>query len=275
MTLPPSALLEKYLHSPPPDSTFFHSPCGSRIRRSFHGPEIGPTLENDVMGNELFQWIGLMEAIEGASGTFTVAEFGAGYGRWLVAAAVAMRKSRNLPVHLVGVEAEHAHFEMMRQHFLDNDLDPADHILVEAAVAESDGPVHFVQGHSHEWWGQAILPSPDFGFGNWPSARVTTINSLSLATVLHGVDLVDLIDMDIQGAEAAVARAGTRILNERVRRIHIGTHNAAVEAELADVFNGLGWTCRANYPCFSTAATVMGEIEFEDGVQIWINPTLT
>ena len=95
-------------------------------------------------------------------------QLGAGYGHWVVAGGVAARRVRNLRVSLIGVEAEHAHFEMMRQHFRDNEFDPDAHMLIEAAVTENDGPVQFVQGHSHEWWGQAILPESDYGFGDWP-----------------------------------------------------------------------------------------------------------
>jgi hypothetical protein len=108
----------------------------------------------------LFEWIDLLEAIDSAKESFTMIELGAGYGRWLVAGAVAAWRVRNLHVHLVGVEAEHRHFEMIRQHFFDNDLDPNAHTLFEAAISESDGPVHFVHGHSREWCGQPILPKP-------------------------------------------------------------------------------------------------------------------
>ena len=200
-------------------------------------------------------------------------ELGAGHGSWLVAGAVAAQRVRGLNIQLVGVEAEHAHFEMMRQHFIDNDLDPNLHLLIEAAVTETDGPVYFVQGHSREWWGQAILPSPDHGFGNWPNARVTPIAGFSLNTILRDLTIVDLIDMDVQGAEADVIRSSTRVLTEKFKRMHIGTHNAGVEAQLLSLFQGMGWFCQNKYHCQSSAVTEFGEIAFDDGVR-WINPNL-
>jgi len=271
-----SPALAKYLdmRASASDSEFAFTPVGSRIRRSFSDliPKIGNyTVDLD---EGLFEWIDPLEAIDAAKETFTMVELGAGYGRWLVAGAVAARRVRNLQLQLVGVEAEHAHFEMMRQHFLDNDFDPDAHTLLEAAVSQSDGFVHFVHGHSREWWGQAILPNPDYGFGNWPEARVISVKGLSLTTIIHDLRVGDLVDMDVQGAEADVIRGSRQALIDKVKRVHIGTHNAAVETELLSLFNGMGWRCQNQYDCNSTAMTEFGEISFEDGVQTWINPKL-
>jgi FkbM family methyltransferase len=268
--------LTKYLDMRAADHEFVFSATGSRIRRSFYKPMQSPAFEGFPVRKDelLFEWIDLLTAIETAEETFTMVELGAGYGRWLVAGAVAARRVRNLQVHLVGVEAEHAHFEMMRQHFTDNDIDPGAHTLLEKAAAETDGPVHFVQGHSSEWWGQSILPSPEYGFGDWPEAQVSSAAGLCLATIIHDLRIVDLIDMDVQGAEAAVVRGSRQALIDKVKRVHIGTHNAVVEAELLNLFDGMGWLCQNQYPCHSAVVTEFGEISFEDGVQTWINPKL-
>ena len=259
----------------PYDENFIYTHCGSRIRRSFYGPD-GEALENlPLAGEDLFEWLDLFQALEKAREIFTMVELGAGCGRWLVAAATAMRRGANLPVRLIGVEAEHGHFGMMRQHFLDNEIDPDHHMLIEAAVTEKDGPVYFVQGRSEEWRGQAILPSPDYGFGDWPGAWVATAPGISLRTVLDDVDLVDLVDMDVQGAEAAVVRGSQKTLTDKVKRVHIGTHNAAAEGELSELFSAMRWECRNRYRCHSTVMTQFGEISFQDGIQTWINPKLS
>jgi FkbM family methyltransferase len=263
----------KYIDLRKWDETFMYYPTGSRVRRAFSTPppshyldEVAPVkvIEEWVTtSDEAPEWTALFEALEGAKDSFTMVELGAGFGRWLVAAAVAIRRVRNIPFFLIGVEAEHGHFEMMRQHFIDNEVDPSRHTLIEAAVTEQDGIVHFVQGHSEEWWGQAVLPSPNYGFGNWPKALVTSVPGLSLSTILRDVETVDLIDMDVQGAEADVVRGGRAIL-EKVKRVCIGTHNEAVEADLRTVFGEMNWLCTADRPC--------GELTGHDGVQAWVNP---
>jgi hypothetical protein len=155
MTSPLPVELAKYLDATmrTTDDEFAFTPVGSRIRRNFSAL-LGQNPHMLEVDEGLLEWIDLLESVEVANSSFTMVELGAGFGRWLVAGAVAARRVRNLPVHLIGAEAEQAHFEMMRQHFRDNDLDPDAHILVEAAVSGTDGPVHFVQGHSREWWGQ-------------------------------------------------------------------------------------------------------------------------
>jgi FkbM family methyltransferase len=275
MTSPLPVELAKYLDVTvkAADDEFAFTPLGSRIRRNFSAL-LGQNPHMLEVDEELFEWIDLLESVEASDSAFTMVELGAGFGRWLVAGAVAARRVRDLRVRLVGVEAEHAHFQMMRQHFLDNDLDPDAHILVEAAVSGIDGPVHFVQGHSREWWGQAILPSADYGFGNWPEARVSPIQGLSLTGIIRDLDVIDLLDMDVQGAEADVIRGSSQTLINKVKRVHIGTHNAKVEAELLSLFNEMGWICRNRYNCHSIAATPFGDISFGDGVQTWINPDL-
>ena len=275
-----SDLVTKYL---PPfvisDAEFDGNWSGSRERRSFSrwisAPCVPAITHAPSMKAEeiLFEKIDLLEAIDASKDTFTMAELGAGYGRWLVAGAIiARRAGRRL--RLIGVEAEPTHFAMIRQHMLDNDIDPAAHRLIEGAINERDGPVYFVQGHPEEWFGQSILPAHDYGFGDWPRATVGTTPGYSLSWVLRDVDDVDLIDMDIQGSEGAVVRGGKDVLANKVRRVHIGTHSAEVEAELRETFHAMGWDCRNDYPCRSTVMTPYGEIEFEDGVQTWINPRL-
>ena len=47
-------------------------------------------------------------------------ELGAGYGRWIVNAAAAVRAYRDLPSSLTAVEAEPTHFRWLELHCSDN-----------------------------------------------------------------------------------------------------------------------------------------------------------
>lgn len=241
--------------------------AGDIIRRSYEGVAAE---KPDPVGEAILEWLALSRAIDAAERTFTMAEIGAGYGRWIVHGAVAARRA-GLDLRLIAVEAEHSHFQMMRQHFLDNDIDPDAHILIEAAVTDLDRNVYFVQGASHQWWGQLILPSPDYGYGEWPGCNVETVRGLSLSSVLANVGMVDFIDMDIQGAEADAVRGSLDTIAQKVRRIYIGTHNHEVEAELRSLFMSIGFNREFDYPCNEAAKTEFGTIHFNDGVQSWIS----
>jgi hypothetical protein len=64
-----------------------------------------------------------------------------------------------------------------------------------------------------------------------------------LTEILAPLPRIDLVDMDIQGAELEVVSSTTRVLEEEVKRVHISTHLAAIEAALRDLFSSLGWFC--------------------------------
>lgn len=262
---------------------FHATPYGSLMRLSFYGPSFlatGLEVTNDsrqglppFRGEEYFEWIDLLESIAAAKERFTMVELGAGFGRWIVSATAVIRLHRDIPFYLVGVEAEDRHFEMMRRHFLDNGLNPDEHRLIKAAVAEKSGSTYFIAGDSEDWWGQAIVPK-DAKFVDHPDAETIAVPCLSIEAILESIELVDLIDMDVQGAEADAVRGSREALCAKVKRIHIGTHSTAIEWDLARLFSGMGWVCANNFPCGRTVQTHYGPISFGDGVQTWINPLL-
>jgi FkbM family methyltransferase len=269
----------KYLDWREADGEFIYTLAGSRIRHDLIYDEIPPVdqirrhaaiLAQHEPSEETFEWIDLFEAVDAARDRFTMIELGAGIGPWLVAGATVAR-IRRLEVHLVGVEAEHAHFKMLRQHFVDNGIDPDAHTLIKAAVTADGAPAYFTQGHSKEWWGQSTLPAPDYAFGNWPQAIVERTDGISLSAILAPLEKVDLIDLDIQGSEFEVLSSAKALL-PKVARVHIGTHGREIEENLSVLFGELGWNCRWRFACHSTQGTEFGQIGFQDGVQSWINP---
>ena len=83
---------------------------------------------------------------------------GAGYGRWLVKGAAAVRQCHgDLPIKLIGVEAEPTHFEWLKQHFNDNGLDPAQHELIEAAVDGQERTVRSMSASPTNGGGKRLL----------------------------------------------------------------------------------------------------------------------
>ena len=94
---------------------------------------------------------------------------------------------------------------------------------------------------------------------------------VTLAELLKLVTLVDLIDMDIQGAEVRVIKAGIEELNSKVKRLHIATHDPETEVNLRRAFHQEGWRMAWDFSGGGTNATPFGLIEFQDGVQSWVN----
>lgn len=271
---------------------------------------VGPPKSKDRLvgppefDEEYFEWIDLLESVVAARGSYTMLDLGAGFGRWSVRAAFAVCQFHGtLPCRLIAVEAEPTVFEWMKLHYLDNGLDPTRHTLIHAAVTQAPGDVFFYVGGPRggpfdlppdAWYGQSVTkdfelaePSESDGIyqsggmyggstifrhrSGWRSIRVP---SVTLASLLEGLGQVDLIDMDIEGQELPVIRSTIAALNQQVKRLHIGTHGKEIEDEIRQVLSGEGWSCWADYSLFSTSETPYGTINFENGVQGWVNPRL-
>jgi FkbM family methyltransferase len=236
----------------------------SEIARQYP-PDRHLRTEYPPFDEEYFEWIDLLEAVAAAEDRFTMLELGAGHGRWTVNAAVALRHSARLPGTLIAVEAEPTHFQWMVQHIKDNSVESEKVHLIQAAVNGSGGKVGFYVGESNfggpaNWYGQC-LGGPH------------VVDAISLKALLQPVEVVDLIDLDIQGAELEVLEPAAREVDAKVKRVHIGTHGPKIDEGLSSLFGRLGWECVRFFRCGSTVATEYGTIFFRDGVQTWLNPT--
>ena len=212
-----------------------------------------------AFNEEYFEWIDLLESIKAwkPGSLYTFMELGAGYGRWSVRAAFARPLAR-----IIAVEAEPTHYVWMKQNFEDNGLQGDRFKTIQAAVSDTPGLCGFLAGRPAEWYGQRIAEPGEDG-------RITPC--VTLAELLKLVTLVDLIDMDIQGAEVRVIKAGIEELNSKVKRLHIATHDPETEVNLRRAFHQEGWRMAWDFSGGGTNATPFGLIEFQDGVQSWVN----
>ena len=240
---------------------------------------------------EYFEWIDVIEAVKAAKDQFVMVELGAGYGRWLVRAVAALRRLNPMPYKLAAVEPEPTHFEWLKKHLRDNGIDPSQQELIEAAVNDTGEMVRFHVGNPSGWYGQAIAPGPvgslkqriaawvRSAFGRRPSPEgddvdIVWVRAVTLSQILAKYQVVDLIDLDVQGAELEVLSPAIDPLTKQVKRVHIGTHSAEIEAGLRKLFSLHGWENVNDYRCLSVNQTPYGEIKFGDGVQTWVNPAL-
>lgn len=236
-----------------------------------------------------FEWVDVLESVRAASGRYVVCELGAGWGRWSMRAACAIRQLNPMPFKCIAVEGEPQHFRWMREHFADNGLNPDDHELVWAAAGPTSGVTPFATGEAGTWYGQSMcdgsLPPLDARARRLLRARgllgrpprtsgergVCWVPMVSLWELVADEPHIDLLDLDIQGSELAIVEAAAPLIERRVRRVHIGTHSREVEAGLRDLFRTLEWECVNDYSCQSVTQTPYGEISFRDGVQTWVN----
>ncbi|NQT91718.1 MAG: FkbM family methyltransferase [Lentisphaerae bacterium] len=273
------------------DSKFFINFMGVRTARRFlNASQIGDEKRDaqtadgypDV-SEDYIEWIDVLEAVLAAQDSFTMMELGAGYGKWLVNAAAAVKQlNPNLSVHLVGVEAEPQHFAWMTEHLNTNGLDSSGHRLISAAVSDEDAKGLFRMGKPDECYAQYLVKThPDHGIRRllrWMYVRFlhdhATVATISLKTLLKDLQRVDLVDMDIQGAEYAAVVPAMEELKKKAKRIHIGVHSSEIRAKLKSLFLEAGWHNIFDYAPVSTSTTPWGDVRFMDGVQSWVNPSL-
>jgi FkbM family methyltransferase len=237
---------------------------GVETRRSFFDDDLEfVRLGTPPIDTEYFEWIDLLEAVTRASRHFTMLELGAGYGRWIVNAARALRLYSGLAATLVAVEAEPTHFAWLEEHCRDNAVE-AD--LIRAAVAVEGGEIEFAVGNPAGWYGQAIAD------GSWSPEQTARVPALTLSGLLSHYERVDLVHMDVQGVEADVLEEA-RDEVYRVRRFHIGTHGRPQEQRIRNLFTSMSWHLHQDYPSAALSSTPWGKLRFQDGLQTWVNPS--
>lgn len=248
---------------------------GARTRLTYLSPQWFDELNWITADEQVFEWIAIVESIVAAGDRYVMADLGAGYGRWLVNAALIARRLGRLPF-VIGVEAEDTHFVWMKEHLADNEISAAEQALHHAPITGQRQDVPFTMGHPNDWYGQAVLPNPKSGFGYWPHAHVEMRRSVVLEDIIGQIPIVDLLDLDIQGMEAEVISSSIDLITERVKRIHIGTHSSEIEDAIRQLMAAKGWRPHFDFPCGTHGyPTAMGAIDFGDGVQDWLNPELS
>ncbi|MGI9253345.1 MAG: glycosyltransferase family 2 protein [Thermomicrobiales bacterium] len=253
--------------------------------------EVGsyPSLEE-----EYFEWTDLLASALDAGERYVMHEWGAGFGRWGVRAALLARMAGAEHSHIVFVEAEPTHAGWLAEHAARNLGDPArfSYDVHAAALATSPSQLLFYtamppgseSSSPREWYGQGIVPAtdpPHHIIRRADGQQDIVLSSGYIASVVPGIDtldllppgeIVDLIDMDLQGFESVIVPHAIARMTETVKRVHIGTHDHDGEAILRRVFSEHGWINVNDYPCQQRNATPFGAIDFTDGVQSWVNP---
>lgn len=235
------------------------------------------------LDEEYFEWADLLEAVDAASGSFTMIELGAGYGRWGVRGAMAALQ-RGLAPSIVFVEAEPQHAKWIREALTLNGISGT---VVEAALAYDREPVPFLVDASGydavNWYGQSRTrmtaePTTETYHGHTIHRAgqygQILVPSVTLEEVLADLTFVDFIDADLQAAEKEMVLNSMDVLNAKCRRIHIGTHTEEIEEICRAAFTEAGWMKVWDFSLQGDRDTPYGRCWFGDGVSAWINPRL-
>jgi len=215
-----------------------------------------------------FDWIATLNAVKNASGTFRMAELGAGWAPWLVHAALACKQNTAITrTELLAVEADATHFEWISDHFRDNGIAPEEHTLVHGAVSETSEILKF-----------PVIEDPtlDYGAslqkaqGNIPTVDV---QGYTVAELLgHFSGPIDFLHVDIQGAEYDVIPSSLNLISRSVKTMMIGTHQSDTKHDqLVQQLHDAGWKEKMNFPRKTVSNTGFGDVQFDDGFLYFTN----
>jgi hypothetical protein len=263
---------------------------------------------NVTWGEGFFEIVDWFESARDAVGTYTMITLGACYGAQAVGAYKALQRINPMPAKLVAVEAEPGNYEWVKRHFRDNGIDPERHWLLNCALSDSNKPVLFPVGESGSGvnnciatndprsrriyaqqisklpnvaelvhslivdgkTGIEVVPVPGAEF----RTHVEFVSAVTLKDVLGPFDLVDLLESDIQQSEIIVFPPAMKMIKQKVRRVHLGTHGADTHAALLKEFRDYGFEIIFNYPPNTHHDTPWGSFDVNDGIITAGNPGL-
>jgi FkbM family methyltransferase len=251
--------------------------------RGRDGTVMGLPIPADLF--ETIEWIGLLKSIRDARarqrGNFVAMELGAGWGPWLVHAANAARRVGIIDFHFCGVEADPGRFEMMKQHFRDNGLEPAEHDLVLGAAGVVPGTAQWpiIADPQNSGGARPVRNNvaSDLEYMQGLSGPTRAVEITSFADLLHRSDRWDFVHIDIQGWEFEICEAFPKEVRQRVAWLVIGTHSRKIEGDLLQMLLDQGWICENEKPtrfAFNSSRQNLETMTTVDGAQVWRNPTL-
>lgn len=253
-------------------------------------PELKIELEP---GETYYEWIDVLEAMDRSEQPFVMVEVGAGRGaRGQIAAQAA--KTRNIPVSFFFVEGEpYRAYEQIPENMENEGVSKSCFKVFPFCLGTDEKEVvYYFSGNAHDlrldnWLGQRKILEIDF-IKEWTSKthmglkvgltesgyEAVMVPQKKFSSILDEVDppIIDLCDFDIQGSEYEVIKESIDQINQRVKRLHIGTHSLEIEKNLLKFLKNNGWELVRYYPGQEEVKTDFGTAHFVDGVQTWVNP---
>ena len=223
---------------------------------------------------DVAEWAGALRSVVQARDSYRIIEVGCGWGCWINNMGVAAR-AMDLKLDLIGIEADSDHLENARKTLELNGFAPDQYTLHHGVAGPRPGKAVFPKttGDKISWGGKAVFyPSRRAlaAYRKDPDWAILDCKPLSL---LSEKQPVDLLHIDIQGAEVEYVTGNHTDMHQYVRRVLIGTHSRIIEGELMAFLGEKGWKLEIERPAI-LEINAQGTRVRIDGVQLWANPHL-
>lgn len=258
------------------------------VIRNFLGTRILPSVSPGILdarigmvegipipGNwhaDIAEWAAALRTIEMARDTYRILELGCGWGCWITNMGVAARAT-GLKIELIGIDGDAGHIKQAHAILALNGFGEGDFRLVHGIASHQEGKAIFpvsVPGEANYGHSAEFFPDPDM-LAEAEARKDRLILDCYTISQLVGDCSVDLLHVDIQGAESAYLIGSAEHIAKYVRRVLVGTHSRIIEGELMKHFLSTGWRLEMERPVIAplhngTPVTLI------DGVQMWANP---
>ena len=223
-----------------------------------------------------FEYLSLLSAIDASASRdiFTAIELGAGWGPWISTVGAVCLRLGFKKICLVGVEADPVRYDMMLSHLERNNIiNTCDVRTMRGAAWETDTTLYWpkIDWRDHGASASSSIDKLEHRGGN---SSFIEIPGFSLNTICDGLHNIDYIHMDMQGAELNVIKSSIELINERVRRMFIGTHARSIEAELLELLRKNRWDVPHERNCpirWDLRKPTVDSMVFGDGEIIAVN----
>jgi FkbM family methyltransferase len=186
---------------------------------------------------DIAEWASCLRALDLSGDRFAMLELGCGWGCWMNNLGVAA-KSAGKKVKLFGVEADQEHLRYAELALADNGITESEYILTHGIAGKSGNAALFPKIESGiNWGGSAIFNPSDaqcrkaVGSGQYVRIPIVDISAL-----IEKEEKIDLLHVDIQGAELDLLTEIIDLLSAKIRYVFIGTHSKQIEGGLFDLF---------------------------------------
>ncbi|UWR24422.1 class I SAM-dependent methyltransferase [Sulfitobacter sp. S190] len=223
---------------------------------------------------DIAEWGSALQTVERASDSYCIVELGCGWGCWLLNMGVAAQ-SRGLKVNLVGIEGDTEHLANARDVLQMNGFSNDEVQLHHGIAAATSGQAIFPDASARKrtWGGQAIFDADaDTLARAQADPDVQVLDCMTLED-LGGGAAIDLLHIDIQGAEGSYVKGNAEQMDRYVKHVLIGTHSRIIEGQLFEHFLARGWRLEMERPAI-TPLLDGRPVTRIDGVQFWSNPAL-
>lgn len=241
---------------------------------------------DDGFHAEAIEYAALADALQRSrqDAPFCAVEIGAGWAPWITAAGVIAHHRGAGKISLVGVEASSLRFTLMCRHLETNGLRPpaasgedAQHEnvftrLFNGAIWTHDGVILFPESDVADMGSAATTSDGETDYRGAKSAN-KPIPCRKLDTLMQGLDMVDFMHIDIQGAEFELLHSQIGWVTNHVKTMMIATHSRPIEGKLMELLFDHGWQLHREKPCrvdWHKDCSLVGRTVV-DGSQYWLN----